>query len=74
MGGEGISEKHQWRDPIAITKEQWLTISQDRDVVTEKDMQLLELLFVCDKCEATASFLARLLHMPHHAPLNRQVG
>jgi len=74
MSDKGVSEKHQWRDPIAITKERWLTVLEDRDVVTEKDMQLLELLYECDNCEATASFLAQLLNMPHHAPLNRQVG
>lgn len=74
MMDEGVSERHQWRDLISITKEQWLTILEDRDVVTEKDVQLLELLYSCDGCEATASFLARLLNMPHHAPLNGQVG
>ncbi len=63
-----------WKDPINITKEQWMIILEDKDIITEKDVELLKLIYVRDGCKATGSQLAQLLHMPHHVFLNRQVG
>ncbi len=64
----------EWKDPINITKEQWVIILEDRDIIKEKDVQLLKLLYSCSGYKATASQLAQLLHMPYHAPINSQVG
>ncbi len=74
MLDESISEQLQREDPIDITKEQWMTILEDPDLITEKDIQLLKLIFDCQDCKASTSKLAELLKMPHHAPLNKQVG
>lgn len=63
-----------YQDPINITKEQWMVILEDRDIITEKDVLLLKLIYACDNYEATASRLTQLLAIPHHAPLNKQVG
>lgn len=64
----------EWRDPIDITKEQWIIILKNRDIIREKDVQLLKMLYSCNGYRATAKQLARLLHMPSHSPLNSQVG
>lgn len=31
------SERRYWRDPINITKEQWIRLLEDRDIITEND-------------------------------------
>ena len=64
----------KWRDPIDITKKQWMIILENRDIIREKDVQLLEMLYSCSGYRATAKQLARLLHMPSHPLLNIQVG
>src|SRR2546426_4582430 len=74
MLDQSVSERLQWKDHINITKEQWMIILEDKGIMTENDVQLLRLIYSCDGYKATASQLAQLLHMPHHAPLNRQVG
>lgn len=68
------SERLYWMEPINITKEQWIRLLEDRDIITENDVQLLRLIYNCPDYRATGSQLAQLLRMPHHAPLNRQVG
>lgn len=47
---------------------------EEKDIIIEKDVQLLKLIYDCDRCMATATQLAQILRMPHHAPLNSQVG
>ncbi len=74
MLDESISERFHWKEPINITKEQWMLLLEDKDIITEKDIQLLKLIYASDGCMATASQLAQLLNMPHFAPLNSQVG
>jgi len=74
MFDESISEGIYWRDPVNITKEQWIILLEERDAITEKDIQLLNLIYAIEGCRATAGRLAQLLNMPHHAPLNSQVG
>lgn len=64
----------QWRDPVDITKEQWVDLLEDRDIVMERDFHLLKVIYSCENCRATAKQLARLLHLPSHSPLNIQVG
>ena len=59
--------------PVSITKEQWMSILKDKDIITEKDLQVLKLTYNVG-CAATSPQLAQLLDMPHYAPLNRQVG
>lgn len=73
MSDESISERNHWRYPVNITKVQWLILLEENDIITEKDVQLLNLIHTIGG-RATATQLARLLHMPHHAPLNSQVG
>jgi 5-methylcytosine-specific restriction protein A len=43
-------------------------------VVREKDLELLKLIYASDDHMATASQLAEILNIEHHAPLNSQVG
>ena len=74
MLDESVSERIHWKDPINITKEQWMFLLEDKEIITEKDIQLLKLIYASDGCMATAAQLARILRMPHHAPLNSQVG
>jgi hypothetical protein len=74
MFDESISEQLHWEDLIGITKEQWMIILEDPDLITEKDFQLLELIFDCKDCETSSSELARLLNMDSHGPINLQVG
>lgn len=64
----------RWQDPVDITKEQWMAILEERDIIKEKDAQLLKLVYTCNNCEATALQLAHILRMPHHGPINLQVG
>ena len=44
MLDENVSEQLQREDPIAITKEQWMIILEDPDLITEKDIKLLKLI------------------------------
>jgi 5-methylcytosine-specific restriction protein A len=74
MFDESIDETHYCKDPIDITKEQWMFLLEDGSVIREKDIQLLKLIFARKSCMATAGQLAQELHMPHHGPINLQVG
>ena len=71
MLDESVSEQLQRKDPIDITKEQWMTILEDPDIITEQDIKLLELIFDCKDCKASTSQLAQLLNKPSHAPINK---
>jgi 5-methylcytosine-specific restriction enzyme A len=74
MLDENVSEQLQREDPIAITKEQWMIILEDPDIITEHDIQLLKLIFDRKDCKASTSQLAQSLNMPYHAPINSQIG
>jgi 5-methylcytosine-specific restriction protein A len=74
MLDESINERLQRKDSIDITKEQWMTILKDPDLITEKDIKLLKLIFNCKNYEARSSQLAQLLNMSHHLPINGQIG
>lgn len=74
MLDESIRESMHWKDSISITKEQWMFLLEEKDIITEKDIQLLKLIYDCDRCMATATQLAQILRMPHYAPLNSQIG
>ena len=62
----------EWKDPIDITKEQWMVLLKNKDIITEEDLRLLEALYDCPGCEARSPQLAQVLNMPHHAPINNQ--
>jgi 5-methylcytosine-specific restriction protein A len=47
---------------------------KDSDVFQKEDIVLLKLLYTREDHMATASQLAKILNIPHHAPLNSQVG
>ncbi len=64
----------EWRDPVDITKEQWIYILENRNIAREKDIQLLKEIYFCKNCRATAKQLTQLLRLPYHSPLNSQVG
>jgi 5-methylcytosine-specific restriction protein A len=64
----------EWNDPVDITIEQWIGLLQDQDITTEKDIELLKLIYASDNFMATASQLAQQLNMPHFAPLNSRAG
>jgi len=74
MLDESIRERIHWKDPINITKEQWMFLLEEKNIITEQDIQLLKLIYASDGCMATAAQLAQILRMPHHASLNSQVG
>jgi 5-methylcytosine-specific restriction protein A len=63
-----------WEEPVNITKEQWINLLRDEEVIKEEDVEVLKLIYTSIDSSATASQLARLLNMPHFAPLNSQVG
>ncbi len=67
-----LNEK--WEDPINITKEQWISLLRDKEVIKEEDIEVLKLIHTSIDSRATASQLARLLNIPHFAPINSQVG
>ena len=62
----------EWKDPIDITKEQWVVLLKNKDIITKEDLRLLKALYDCPGCEARSPQLAQLLNMPHHAPINNQ--
>ena len=64
----------EWKDEININKGQWVKLLKDILVVREKDLELLKLIYASDDHMATASQLAEILNIEHHAPLNSQVG
>jgi 5-methylcytosine-specific restriction protein A len=64
----------EWRDPVDITKEQWMYMLEDRDIMTQEDVQLLKEIYSCKNYRATAQQLAQLLHLSHHVRINNQVG
>ncbi|HVB24749.1 MAG TPA: HNH endonuclease [Ktedonobacteraceae bacterium] len=74
MLDESVSERKYWKRPINISREQWMILLEDKETITEQDAQLLRLIYTSKDCKATAGQLAHILNMPHHAPLNRQVG
>ena len=74
MTDESVNEPPQWKDRMGITKKQWMIILEDPDLVTEKDIELLKLIFSCKNGEARPSHLAQLLNMPYHLPINSQIG
>ncbi|MEO8953883.1 MAG: HNH endonuclease [Ktedonobacteraceae bacterium] len=69
-----LDESIHWKDPINITLGQWMFLLEDKEIITEQDIQLLRLIYARGGCMATATQLAQILRMPHHAPLNSQVG
>ena len=71
---ENVNKRLLWKEPVNITKEQWMFLLEDKNIITEKDFQLLKLIYDCDSCMATAMQLTQILRRPHHAPLNSQVG
>lgn len=66
--------KVTYNRPINITKEQWIALLQDEEIICEKDLRILEALYCSHDYTATGLQLAQILHMPHHAPINRQIG
>jgi 5-methylcytosine-specific restriction protein A len=74
MFDESRSEQPQREDPLHITKEQWMSMLKDSDLITEKDITLLKLIFHSKNGEARSSQLAQLLKMSHYLPINSQIG
>ncbi len=74
MLDESVGEQFQQEDPLGITKEQWMNILDDPDLITDKDRKLLQLIFDCENHEARSSQLAQKLNMPHHLPINNRIG
>jgi len=46
--------KEQFRDPIAITTEQWVELLADRTIIKEKDLQVIHALYSFEEKKATA--------------------
>jgi 5-methylcytosine-specific restriction enzyme A len=76
MLDENLDETRYWKyqGPIDITKEQWMFLLEEKDIITENDIQLLKLIYARKRSMATAGQLAQLLGMPYHGPINLQVG
>lgn len=74
MLDKSITEGYHCQDSIQITKEQWISLLQDNEIITEEDFRLLKVMFDCYGYDVTVEQLSQKLGMPHHAPLNHQVG
>ena len=74
MLDESITDGYHCQDSIKITKEQWISLLQDKEIITEQDLRLLEVMYDCYGCNVTGEQLSQKLGMPHHARLNYQVG
>src|SRR5438876_3872659 len=74
MLDQSKNEQNYWNTPNGITKEQCMMLLEDRDMIKEQDLQVLKLIYNRSGYKATAGQLAQLLNMPHHAPLNSQIG
>lgn len=65
----------QWNAPLGITKEQWMSLLRNEEIITEKDLQLLKAIYRFDGCKATSVELALLLGMSASGrPLNLRAG
>jgi hypothetical protein len=62
-----ITEGFHCQDSIQITKEQWLSLLQDNEIITEEDSRLLKVMFDSYGCDVTGEQLSQKLGMPHHA-------
>lgn len=74
MSDQSAEEKHPWTytEPIGITKEQWMAILEDEDIVTEKDRELLKLMYGGEWFRAPK--LAELLQISYYGLINLQAG
>ncbi len=74
MLDESITEGYHCYGSIQITKEQWISFLNDDEIITKQDFRLIEVMYDCYDCDVTGEQLSQKLGMPHHAPLNHQVG
>src|SRR6516162_872394 len=68
-----IIEGYHCQESIKITKEHWISLLQDEEIITKTDFRLLKVMFNCYGCDVTVKQLSKKLGMSH-PPLNRQVG
>jgi 5-methylcytosine-specific restriction protein A len=59
---------------LDITESQWERLLLDKNVFTEKDINLMLELYNCDFCKEKASVLAKKLNVCDHIVLNNQIG
>ncbi len=60
-------------EDLNITKDQWIALLEDSNVVKEEDIELLKLFFDFEHCKTTALQLARQLDKSHYVQINNQV-
>lgn len=65
--------KENFRDPIAITTEQWVELLADRTIIQEKDLRVLHALYSFEGKKATAKQLAAHLQARSAQSFNIQV-
>lgn len=57
-----------------ITKEQWMLLLNDEEIITEQDIRLFEVMYDCFDSNVTGKQLSQKLEMTNHRPLNSQVA
>jgi 5-methylcytosine-specific restriction enzyme A len=63
-----------YRQDLDISTEQWIELLQDSTVFRDNNIALMEALYNCKNCSATATALAEILGVPRFSVLNLQVG
>lgn len=74
MFDQSKEKRISWNTPIDITKEQWMMLLEDRDMITGQDLQIFKVIYSYEGHKATAGQVAQQLNMLHHAPINSQMG
>lgn len=62
-----------YRQYLDISTDQWLELLQDNTVFKNNDIALMEALYNCKNCRATATVLAEILGVSRYSVLNLQI-
>ncbi len=63
-----------YNDPLRINAEVWAELLKNKEVTTEADLNVLNTVYESKNHEIRASEIALRLNMPHHGPINLQIG
>ena len=63
-----------YNEPQDISPELWVELIQDKKVTRDSDVKLLKVVYEAPNHEIRALDIAKELNLPHHGPLNLQIG
>ncbi|MDR3585062.1 MAG: HNH endonuclease [Desulfosporosinus sp.] len=63
-----------YNNQIDMSIEKWCELLADSSVTTDADFKVLKFIYEAPKHEASASEIASHLDIPHHGPINLQIG